>query len=135
MTGRWALPTQPIFDFDAEIAPETDTERAEREFAERRAEQARRDAARQKAEQEARRKAEQAKREQDARDRFRQWRDRAKDSDDPYTVLGVTRTATQSQIRSAWAALVAMYHTDRPDGGNPDMIRKVNAAYQRLKSK
>jgi curved DNA-binding protein CbpA len=37
---------------------------------------------------------------------------------DPYSVLGVARTASDSEIRAAYHALVAKYHPDRYQG-NP----------------
>ena len=37
---------------------------------------------------------------------------------DPYSVLGVARTATDAEIRAAYLALVAKYHPDRHQG-NP----------------
>ena len=40
------------------------------------------------------------------------------ETQDPYSVLGVPRTATEAEIRAAYRALVAQYHPDRHQG-NP----------------
>jgi hypothetical protein len=56
---------------------------------------------------------------------------------DPYVVLGVSRTASDAEIRSAYLALVARYHPDRHQG-NPleDLasirMAEINRAYQTL---
>jgi hypothetical protein len=56
---------------------------------------------------------------------------------DPYLVLGVPRTASDAEIRSAYLALVARYHPDRHQG-NPleDLagirMAEINRAYQTL---
>jgi hypothetical protein len=59
------------------------------------------------------------------------------ESPDPYVVLGVSRTATDAEIRAAYRALVAQYHPDRHQG-NPlaDLanarMAEINRAYETL---
>jgi preprotein translocase subunit Sec63 len=56
---------------------------------------------------------------------------------DPYSVLGVARTASDSEIRAAYHALVAKYHPDRYQG-NPledlanEKLVAINWAYEIL---
>jgi curved DNA-binding protein CbpA len=56
---------------------------------------------------------------------------------DPYTVLGVSRDATDAQIRTAYRALAARYHPDRHQG-NPlsdlatEKLAALNRAYEIL---
>jgi hypothetical protein len=56
---------------------------------------------------------------------------------DPYSVLGVARTAAESEIRAAYHALVAKYHPDRYQG-NPledlasEKLVAINRAYEIL---
>jgi hypothetical protein len=56
---------------------------------------------------------------------------------DPYSVLGVARTASDSEIRAAYHALVAKYHPDRHQG-NPledlasEKVAAINRAYEIL---
>ena len=56
---------------------------------------------------------------------------------DPYSVLGVARTASESEIRAAYHALVAKYHPDRYQG-NPledlasEKLVAINRAYEIL---
>jgi curved DNA-binding protein CbpA len=56
---------------------------------------------------------------------------------DPYTILGVARSATRDEIRSAYRALVARYHPDRHQG-NPlanlatERMVTINRAYDLL---
>lgn len=53
---------------------------------------------------------------------------------DPYTVLGVSRNASESEIRSAFRALAAKYHPDQnPSPDAADRFKEINAAYQILK--
>ena len=58
---------------------------------------------------------------------------------DPYSVLGVARTATDADIRAAYLALMAKYHPDRHQG-NPleDLatakVTEINRAYEILSS-
>lgn len=56
---------------------------------------------------------------------------------DPYDVLGVAKTATPEQIRSAYRALAARYHPDK-HAGNPleglaaEKLAEINRAYAML---
>ena len=56
---------------------------------------------------------------------------------DPYAILGVARTATDSDIRAAYHALVAKYHPDKHQG-NPleglaaEKMAEINRAYEIL---
>ena len=50
---------------------------------------------------------------------------------DYYDVLGVSRNATDSEIRKAYNAKSMKHHPDR--GGNEEEFKKVNEAYQTLK--
>ncbi len=56
---------------------------------------------------------------------------------DPYEVLGVDRTATQEEIRTAYRALVKKYHPDKYQG-NPladlaeEKLQEINEAYDVL---
>jgi len=56
---------------------------------------------------------------------------------DPYTVLGVGRNATPSDIRAAYRDLVARYHPDK-HAGNPleglaaEKMAEINRAYEIL---
>jgi preprotein translocase subunit Sec63 len=56
---------------------------------------------------------------------------------DPYTVLGVARTASEAEIRAAYLELIAKYHPDRHQG-NPleDLaavkVAEINWAYEIL---
>jgi curved DNA-binding protein CbpA len=52
---------------------------------------------------------------------------------DPYEVLGVPRTATQSEIRSAYKKLALQYHPDKNQGEDTsDIFSSINAAYDIL---
>src|SRR5690349_7495210 len=53
---------------------------------------------------------------------------------DPYDVLGVDRSATQDEIKSAFRKMAAQHHPDRNpgDGGAHQRFKEVNAAYQIL---
>lgn len=59
------------------------------------------------------------------------------EAQDPYSVLGVARTATAAEIRAAYRALVAQYHPDRHQG-NPladlasEKMIELNRAYEAL---
>ena len=56
---------------------------------------------------------------------------------DPYEVLGVSRNASQDQIRKAYRDLVKKYHPDRYRG-HPleelaeEKMAEINAAYETL---
>ena len=62
---------------------------------------------------------------------------------DPYAVLGLSSTATESEIRRAYRKLMAQHHPDKLQsrGASAEMIglaeeraRELNAAYERIKS-
>jgi len=46
---------------------------------------------------------------------------------DPYSVLGISKTATQDEIRKAYRSLAMKHHPDR--GGNEETFKQVNEAY------
>jgi DnaJ-class molecular chaperone len=54
-------------------------------------------------------------------------------ADSPYALLGVADTATEAEIKSAFRKLMMTHHPDK--GGNPEMARKIIAAYQHLTDK
>jgi hypothetical protein len=61
----------------------------------------------------------------------------AADEADPYAVLGVGRSATQAEIKTAYLALIGRYHPDRHQG-NPladlatERVAGINRAYTLL---
>jgi len=50
---------------------------------------------------------------------------------DYYKILGVTKTATEQEIRKAYKKMSMQHHPDR--GGNEDKFKQVNEAYSTLK--
>src|SRR6056300_165785 len=50
---------------------------------------------------------------------------------DYYDILGVSRTATENEIRKAYKAKSMKHHPDR--GGNEEEFKKINEAYSTLK--
>jgi len=61
----------------------------------------------------------------------------ARPEPDPYIVLGVVRTASESEIRAAYLALVAKYHPDRHQGNPLEELAsaklvEINRAYEIL---
>jgi hypothetical protein len=56
---------------------------------------------------------------------------------DPYEILGVSRTATPDEIRAAYRTLAARYHPDKHKG-NPleslaaEKLRQINMAYEKV---
>lgn len=56
--------------------------------------------------------------------------------DDPYKVLGVSRDASDEEIKRAYRKLAKQYHPD-VNPGNPEAARKmqqINAAYEQIKN-
>lgn len=51
---------------------------------------------------------------------------------DPYFVLGIDRTASEDEIKSAYRRLAKKYHPDRPDGDEAQ-FKRINEAYERIK--
>jgi curved DNA-binding protein CbpA len=48
---------------------------------------------------------------------------------DPYEVLGIARTATATELKQAYFALVRAHPPER----DPEMFKQVRAAYERLR--
>ena len=53
------------------------------------------------------------------------------DKKDYYEILGVSRDATESELKSAYRKLAHKYHPDK-NGGDPDKFKEVNEAYSVL---
>ena len=56
--------------------------------------------------------------------------------DDPYKILGVTRDASDDEIKQAYRRLAKQYHPDR-NPGNAEAAKKmqqINAAYEQIKN-
>lgn len=51
---------------------------------------------------------------------------------DPYFVLGIDRTASEDEIKSAYRRLAKKYHPDRPDGDEAQ-FKRISEAYERIK--
>ncbi len=61
--------------------------------------------------------------------------------DDPYSVLGVTTDATDTDVERAYRRLISQYHPDRLDGAAIELrrqaearAREINGAYDRIKA-
>lgn len=53
---------------------------------------------------------------------------------DPYDVLGLTRDATEDQIKTAYRRLAMEYHPDRnPGQDTAEKFKEISAAYEQLK--
>jgi len=55
-------------------------------------------------------------------------------SKDYYKILGVTKTATEEDIKKAYRKLAHQYHPDKPSG-NESKFKEVNEAYQILSNR
>ena len=55
-------------------------------------------------------------------------------AEDYYKILGVEKTATDADIKSAYRKLAHKYHPDK-SGGDEKMFKKINEAYQVLSNK
>ena len=51
---------------------------------------------------------------------------------DPYTVLGVNKSSTDSQIKNAYKNLAKQHHPDR--GGNEAKFKEISSAYEQIKT-
>lgn len=57
-------------------------------------------------------------------------------TDDPYTILGVPRNASQDEIKNAFRTLSKKYHPDQNDSADAEeTFKKINSAYQELKNR
>ena len=55
-----------------------------------------------------------------------------RDKDDLYSVMGVSKSATQDEISYAYRQLAKKYHPDSGPHGSHDSFVKVNNAYETL---
>jgi molecular chaperone DnaJ len=53
---------------------------------------------------------------------------------DYYHVLGISKTASDEEVKKAYRKLAHQYHPDRP-GGNEEKFKEINEAYQTLSDK
>jgi len=125
-------------------AAEADLRRQEREATER----MRRQHA--QAEEDLRRQKEQMRREAEAQARQQRSQQRTQSppppkpeppkSDDPYSILGVSRFATPDEIKSAYRKLATKYHPDKAAAATPEIqklaeekFRMIKEAYDKLR--
>lgn len=54
--------------------------------------------------------------------------------DDYYKILGITKTATEEDVKKAYRRLAHKYHPDK-SGGDEKMFKKINEAYQILSNR
>ena len=52
---------------------------------------------------------------------------------DPWAVLGVSKTSSDDEIKQAYRRLAKQYHPDRPNG-NEEQFKRVNEAYDTIKN-
>eukprot|EP00906_Rhabdomonas_costata_P037225 RCo052339 len=71
------------------------------------------------------------KKEEEQREVLR-WMADIAGSEDPYVVLGVSRTATQAEIRKAYRSLSLRFHPDRHDGSEAavKVFQHISGAYE-----
>jgi len=50
--------------------------------------------------------------------------------EDPYTILGISRGATEDEIKKAYRKLAMKNHPDK--GGDPEQFKKIQGAYERI---
>jgi curved DNA-binding protein len=55
-------------------------------------------------------------------------------SKDYYSILGVSKDASESEIKKAFRALASKYHPDK-EGGSEEKFKEINEAYQVLSNK
>ena len=57
---------------------------------------------------------------------------------DPYSILGVSRDATDEEVKNAYRTLARKYHPDNYDDDNPlkelakEKMQEINAAYDEI---
>jgi len=51
---------------------------------------------------------------------------------DYYELLGVDRTASESELKSAFRKMAMKYHPDKTGGKTTEKFKKINQAYQVL---